>query len=61
MKKKAYYRKIPCYYNSNTDALVGRNWFFDILVGFFTWFDFAILDKDEIDIWVEVNEIEKQR
>ena len=51
--KKAYYRKIPCYYNPDTHELQGRNWFFDMLIDINIFIDFEILDLEELPIWVE--------
>jgi len=51
--KKAYYRRIPCYFDIDTHELVGRNWFYDLLVGINIWIDFEILKIEEIPIWIE--------
>jgi len=54
--KKAHYRCIPSYFNPETNELIGRNWFWDILVGINVWFDFMILEIEELPIWIEVDE-----
>ena len=54
--KKAYYRRIPCYFNGQTNELVGRNRFYDILIDINIWFDFEILQLDELPIWIEDDE-----
>ncbi len=59
MQRKARYRAIPCWFDTTTDELTGRNWFYDILVDINIWFDLNILELDELPIWVEVDEPEK--
>ena len=59
MKRKARYRGIPCWLDTITDELTGRNWVYDILVGINLWFDLNILKLDDIPIWVEVDDLEK--
>lgn len=51
--KKAYYRWIPCYFDPKTNELIGRNWFYDILVDIDMWFDFEVLGIEELPIWIE--------
>ncbi len=51
--KKAYYRKIPAYFNEETHELIGRNWFYDILIDWNVWFDFVILELDGLPIFIE--------
>lgn len=40
MKKKirAYFYFVPCYFNIETDELTGRNFIYDKLLDFCTWF-----------------------
>ena len=51
--KLAYYRKIPIYYNTQTDELIGRNWFYDKLAYINILIDFYILNLEEIPILIE--------
>ncbi len=51
--KKAYYRKIPAYFNEETYELIGRNWFYDLLIDWNVWFDFVILELDGLPIFIE--------
>lgn len=53
--KKAHYRWIPCYFNPFNNELIGRNWFYDILVSINIWIDFEILGIDELPIWVDTD------
>lgn len=53
MKKKAKYRSIPCYYDTETEELIGRNWFYDMLVEINIWLDLNIFNVDEFPIWIE--------
>jgi len=51
--KKAYYRKIPCYFDSDTNEILGRNIFYDILIDINIWIDFTLLGIEELPIWIE--------
>ncbi|MGV4535534.1 hypothetical protein [Ornithobacterium rhinotracheale] len=51
--KKAFYRRIPAYYNEETGELVGRNWLYDKLIAFNLWWDLAVLELEEIPILVQ--------
>jgi len=51
--KKAYYRNIPCYFNSITNEIMGRNWIYDLLIEINIWIDFTLLNLDEIPILIE--------
>jgi hypothetical protein len=51
--KKAYYRGIPCYFDLDTSELVGRNWFYDILVDINIWIDLYIVDVEFFPIEIE--------
>jgi hypothetical protein len=42
--KKAYYRGIPAYFDPETNELMGRNVFYDILIDINIWFDVYIVD-----------------
>ena len=53
MIKKAYYRKIPCYFNIETSELWGRNWFYDILVDINIWIDVHIVQVEGFSIYIE--------
>lgn len=59
MKRKAKYRGIPCWLDTVTDELTGRNRFYDILVDIVLWFDINVLALKELRIWVEVDDLEK--
>lgn len=56
MEKKAYYRKIPAYFNEETLELRGRNKFYDWLISINIWFDVNILRLDGFPILVEKTE-----
>lgn len=51
--KKAYYRRIPAYYNEETNELRGRNWFYDKLIDINIWIDINIIELDGFPIIVE--------
>lgn len=51
--KKAYYRRIPCYFNEETNEIIGRNKFYDILIDINIWFDYEILNLEELPVWIE--------
>jgi hypothetical protein len=53
--KKAYYRGIPAYFDPETNELMGRNVFYDILIDINIWFDVYIVDIEEFPIWIEKN------
>ncbi len=42
--KKAYYRKIPAYFNEETH---------DLLIDWNVWFDFVILELDGLPIFIK--------
>ncbi len=54
--KKAFQRKIPCYYNEETHEIKGRNWFYDQLVGINIFIDFEILGIVELPILVKIDD-----
>jgi hypothetical protein len=56
--RKAYYRRIPCYFDVLTNELKGRNKFYDILVELNIWFDLTILQLEELPIWIEIDDNE---
>ncbi len=53
MKKKAYYRKIPAYFNLETSELRGRNKIYDILISINIWIDCNIIQVEEFPILIE--------
>ncbi len=58
--KNASYRGIPCWYNSVTEELKGKNWFYDLLISLNIWLDFNVIKIDSLPLWIEVDEIEKK-
>lgn len=57
--RKATYMGIPCWYDMLTDELTGRNRFYDFLLDIALYFSLYVLRKDDIEFWVEVDELEK--
>jgi len=51
--KKAYYRSIPAYYNLETGELIGRNWFYSLLIDINIWIDINIIQVEEFPILIE--------
>ncbi|PQL91008.1 hypothetical protein [Apibacter adventoris] len=51
--KNAYYRKIPAYFNLETDELIGRNWFYDLLIEINVFVDAKILMLEEFPILIK--------
>lgn len=51
--KNAYYRGIPCYFDPIDCEIMGRNWFWDILVDINIFIDFTILELEELPIEIE--------
>ena len=51
--KKAYYHKVPCYFNPETGELSGRNWFMDLIIEALVYIDVYILEVDEFKIYVK--------
>lgn len=56
--KKAYYRKIPAYFNVETGELRGRNMLYSFLININLWFDVQILGVEEFPILVEKDDEE---
>jgi hypothetical protein len=50
---KAYYRKIPAYFNPETNELYGRNWFYNLLITINLWVDVNIVQVEEFPIEIE--------
>ena len=50
-----HYRWIPCFFDETTHELMGRNWYYDILVSVSVWVDSELLGLDELPIWVDVD------
>ena len=53
--KRAFYRKIPCFYNEQTGEIKGRNKIYDILIDINIFIDFEILGIEYLPIKVENN------
>jgi hypothetical protein len=51
--RRAYYRSIPAYFNPETNEIKGRNWFYDLLIDINIWWDFTVLELEEIPILIE--------
>lgn len=58
--RRALYRKIPCYFDKETNEIIGRNKFYDILLDIVIWFDLNILQVEEFPIWIEMDDVDKQ-
>lgn len=60
--RRAYYRKIPAYFDMNDNAIVGRNWFYDLLIQANLWFDTYIVQVEEYPVLIEeTNEDESEK
>lgn len=59
MEKRAYYRKIPAYFNEETLEIRGRNKFYNWLIAINIWIDINIVGIDEFPILVEKTKEEK--
>lgn len=53
MIRNAHYRKIPCYFDDETNEIIGRNWIYDLLVDLNIWLDINVFDVEEFPILVE--------
>lgn len=51
--KKARYRGIPCLFNEDTYDLAATNWFYDIILDVFVWFDAVFVGEFRIEILPE--------
>ena len=51
--QEARYHKVPCYFNRYTNEIEGKNWFYEILVRFWIWFDLNIALIDEFEIKIK--------
>ncbi len=51
--KKAKYRGIPAYFDINTMELIGRNWFYDLLIDVNVWIDVNIVGVEAFPIEIE--------
>lgn len=54
--KNAYYRETPAFYNLKTDDLIGRNWFWDIVIDVEIWIDINIFNIEYFPIWVDTKD-----
>ncbi len=59
MNKKAYYRKIPIYFNPENNQITGRNWFYEILLNINIWIDIKIVGIEEFPILMEEDKDKK--
>jgi len=59
--RNAKYRGIPCFYNPMNNEIIGKNWFYNLLIDIMLWIDLVIIEVDEFPLWVEVDEIEKKK
>lgn len=59
MRRKVIYRNIPCWWNPVNDELTARKRFLDPFVGLLVRIDLFLFG--EIEIWREVDEIERMR
>jgi hypothetical protein len=50
---KAKYSGIPTYFDPMTNKLVGRNWFYNILLEIILWLDVNIFKVDTFKIDIE--------
>ena len=53
MIRNARYRGIPCWFDLETEELIGKNWFYDFLVDINVWLDINVFDVEEFPIWIE--------
>jgi hypothetical protein len=62
MKKKARYRNIPIYYETETGKFKGRNIFYEIFLVIRLWIDLEVLNIEigNLPIYVELTEKEKK-
>lgn len=51
--RKAKYRKIPAYFDMETNEIYGRNWLFDKLIDLNIWFDVNVVKVNEFPIEIE--------
>lgn len=51
--KLAYYRRIPAYFNEDTNELKGRSFFYDLLISINIFIDNEILRIDHFPILIE--------
>lgn len=64
--KKAYYRRIPIYYDPCTEEIEGRNWFYAVLLYFMLWidvnitFNFVDFETEGFPIRVEVDDKDQE-
>ncbi len=58
-KRNATYRFIPCWFNPITDELIGKNKFYNFILGIMLWIDININEVDEFPIWIEIDDLEK--
>lgn len=56
--KKATYRSIPCYFDRHTNLLIGRNWFYDLLVRINIWLDYNVLGIEDLPVYIQEDEEE---
>ena len=52
---RAWFYKIPCFYNKNNDALWGRNRIYDFLLDIAIWFHHTFMDEQGFPVLIEKN------
>ena len=45
--------RIPIWYKEETEEIVGRNWFYDLILDIVVWIDVEIIRIESFDILVE--------
>ena len=56
MYRKATYHGVPCWYDSETSRIHGRNLIFHWLVLLNIWLDEKVFCTDGFEIWVDEDE-----
>jgi hypothetical protein len=56
--QKARYRRIPCFFNKDTNELIGRNFLYNILMNIVLWFDINIIYVENFNIMLEFDPFE---
>lgn len=51
--KKAYYRRIPCFFNAETGDIKGRNFFYDALLDIIIWLDVHVFQVEGFPVFEE--------
>lgn len=51
--KKATYRSIPCFFNTETGDIKGQNKFYDLMLDIMIWLDVNVFEVDGFPVFVE--------